>query len=313
MGIVKKIIKYGKLSRIYFENLANEWIQSKKNLIKESTYYNYMYIIDKYLMPELKKMNLRKLLSYNYSEYIDKLSETLSNKSVRDATNVLKAILKYAESEYNCKVDLKTLIPPKLQIENLKVLSKKEKKKIEKYCLAENSLRSIGIIVCLNTGLRIGEICALKWEDIDLDQKLIYVRKTLQRIYKEDENNTKVVINAPKTQKSVRTIPITNKLFQILQPMKKQYKKEDFFLSGDSEKYIEPRNYQYMYKIILKRSKIKTYKFHILRHTFATDCIEVGMDPKSLSEILGHADVNITLSRYVHSSYKIKKKFLEKL
>ena len=130
---------------------------------------------------------------------------------------------------------------------------------------------------------------------------------------KEKDNNSKIIINSPKTTSSIRKVPINNKLYEVLKPLKKEYKNEDFFLTGSSEKYIEPRNYQYMFKFILSESKVKPYKFHILRHTFATYCIEVGMDAKSLSEILGHSNVNITLSRYVHSSDKIKKKFLEKL
>lgn len=137
------------------------------------------------------------------------------------------------------------------------------------------------------------------------------MRKTLQRIYRG--NKSEVIIDSPKTRTSIRSIPMSDKLYKILQPIKNNDQKEDFFLTGSSEKFIEPRRYQYMYKFILKQSRIKPYKFHILRHTFATNCIEVGMDPKSLSEILGHSNVNITLSRYVHSSYQIKKKFLEKL
>ena len=150
-------------------------------------------------------------------------------------------------------------------------------------------------------------------KNIDLEKNELHIRHTLQRIYDKDQKKTKIIIDKPKTRNSVRNIPISNKLHEILKELRKEYKDDDYFLTGDTEKYIEPRSYQYIFKDILRKSKIKKYKFHILRHTFATECIEVGMDVKSLSEILGHASVEITLNKYVHSSYKTKKKYLEKL
>ena len=165
----------------------------------------------------------------------------------------------------------------------------------------------------MNTGLRIGEICALKWKDINLEKRIIYVQATLERIYDENLKKTKVIIDKPKTKNSVRQIPISNKLYSILKPLKKKYEEEDFFLTGKSERYVEPRSYQYIYKRVLKKCKIQPHKFHCLRHSFASECINVGMDIKTLSEILGHANVNITLNIYVHSSYQTKKKYLEKI
>ena len=313
MGLMKKVKKYKLMRKVKFEEIAKKWLEMKKISIKESTYYNYMFIIDKYLMPTFKDVSLHKLVDYNYNEFVQKLKINLSVKTVRDIGNVLKSILKYSQEEYNFSINLKTINMPKLNITKIKVLNKREKGKLERYCLKQNTLKSLGVIVCLYTGLRIGELCALKWEDVDIEEKIIYVRKTLQRIYMEKENNSKIIINSPKTNSSVRRVPINNKLYEILKPLKKDYKNEDYFLTGSSEKYVEPRNYQNLFKIFLSECKVKPYKFHILRHTFATYCIEVGMDAKSLSEILGHSNVNITLSRYVHSSDKIKKKFLEKL
>ena len=313
MGLMKKVKRYRLLRKTNFEEISKKWLEMKKNSIKESTYCNYMFIIDKYLMPTLRKTSLRKLIDYNYNNFIQELKTNLSVKTVRDITNVLKSILKYSQEEYTCSINLKSINMPKLNVAKIKVLNKREKGKLERYCLKQNTLKSLGVVVCLYTGLRIGELCALKWEDIDLEEKVIFVRKTLQRVYIEKENNSKIIINSPKTTSSIRRVPINNKLYEILKPLKKEYKNEDFFLTGSNEKYVEPRNYQNLFKLLLSECKVKPYKFHILRHTFATYCIEVGMDAKSLSEILGHSNVNITLSRYVHSSDKIKKKFLEKL
>ena len=311
MGILQRIISVRYDKTIRFKMLATEWLEQKKNTIKQSTYCNYMFIIEKHLLPEFEEMRLKQLEKYNYNKYIHDLSMILSKKTTRDIMNVLKAILKYTNSKYHTDVFIQDIILPKLEVSSLNILNKKEKNRLIKHCFEENSLKSLGIIICLNTGLRIGEICALKWKDIDMENRTINVKKTLQRVYIEKKSS--VIIDIPKTRTSIRSIPMSDKLYKILQPIQKHYKKEDFFLTGSQTKFLEPRSYQYIYKCILKESNVKPYKFHILRHTFATNCIEVGMDPKSLSEILGHSNVNITLNRYVHSSYKIKKKYLEKL
>lgn len=203
MVLINKIIKFLKIEqeKTKFENIALEWLRYKKISVKESTYYNYMFII-------------------------------------------------------------------------------------EKYCLEEKSLKSLGIIVCLNTGLRVGEICALKWKNIDLDEKTLFVKKTLQRVYDRKNKISKVIISKPKTECSVRCIPINGKIYSVLKVIKDKYKDEDFFLTGDSNKFIEPRNYQSAFRKILKNSKVKIVNFHVLRHTFATNCIDIGMDIKTLSEIL---------------------------
>lgn len=310
---IKEFIKKKEGDNLTFDVVTTEWLEHKKILIKESTYSNYAYSINKYLLPTFKDMKLKKLQDYNFNEFIEKLMESLSSKTIRDIVCVLKSILCFAEDEYNYNLKKNKIICPKMDKENLVVLSKRERIRLENYCLKENTLRSIGIVICLNTGIRVGEICALNWKDIDLEKNELHIRHTLQRIYDKDQKKTKIIIDKPKTKNSVRTIPISNKLHEILKELRKEYKDDDFLLTGDSEKYIEPRNYQYIFKDILKKSKIKKYKFHILRHTFATECIEVGMDVKSLSEILGHANVEITLNKYVHSSYKTKKKYLEKL
>lgn len=313
MGILKGIEGITKRITVKFGDLAMEWLEYKRNMVKESTYYNYMFIINKYLNPKLKDLNIKKLERFDYNNIFEEMSKKLSPKTIKDISNVLKAILKYAIQTYKCNINLEKIVSPKVDIANLKILSKKEKARLERRCLRENDLKSLGIIVCLYTGMRIGELCALKWEDIDLDARLIYIRRTLQRVYLGSSWSSKIIIGKPKTRSSIRSIPITSKLYELLSPLKKNYPSDAFFLTGSNEKFLEPRNYQYIYKKILRKSNVREYKFHILRHTFASDCIEVGMDPKSLSEILGHANVNITLNRYVHSSIKIKKKYLEKL
>lgn len=298
---------------VKFEDIALKWLAQKKIIIKQSTYAKYLQTINKHLLPTLKEMTISDLENYNYNDLVSELMEDLSTKTVKDIVSLLKSILVFANDEYNCKIKVKRIISPKLQSENVIIMSNREKGRLESYCLKNNTLKSLGIIICLNTGMRIGEICSLKWKNIDLDKRLIYVKTTMQRIKDDKINKTKVIIDKPKTAKSIRAIPISNKLYEVLWSLKRKYKDDDFFLTGNSEKYIEPRNYQFTFKRILKKCRIKPYKFHTLRHTMATNCIEVGMDIKSLSEILGHSSVKITLDKYVHSNYKTQKKYLEKL
>lgn len=281
-----------------FRVVTEEWLKYKKNTVKKSTYYNYSYSVEKYLYPKFADQDITQIKDYN--DFIEKLTDTLAPKTVRDIITKLKEIINFYEEEHNTKLNIKKMSLPKMNKKEIQILSNKEKQKLEKYCIEQNSLKSLGILICLNTGLRIGEVCALRWENIDFESKKIHIEKTIERIYSKEENKTIVIIDTPKSITSVRTIPINSKLYNILKQIRGKSKKTDFVLTGSSEHYVEPRNYQYHFKEILKRSKVKKYKFHTLRHTFATNCIEAGMDIKSLSEILGHADVSITLNIYVH-------------
>lgn len=307
---LKKMVRNRKIK---FDEIAKQWLEYKKNSIKESTYSKYDYTINKYLLPKFKNKSLAKLKDYDFNKLVGELKEGLSPKTIRDILCILKSILSFAEQEYECHFKKKRIVVQKLNASNLVILSKREQSRLENRCLKINTLTSLGIIIAMNTGIRIGEICGLKWKNIDLEKRILYVKCTLQRIYDRENRTTKVILDTPKTQTSVREIPISNKLYEILQPLKKNYNEEDFFLTGSEEIFIEPRRFQYIFKDILRRARMRSYKFHILRHTFATECIEVGMDVKSLSEVLGHSSVDITLNRYVHSSYKTKRKYLEKL
>lgn len=310
---MKKIIKLQK-RMVTFKTIAEDFLIFKKRQIKQSTYYNYTYKIQKYLLPAFENLSLEEILEYDFNRFSELLLETtqISNKFLKDILLVLKSILKFAEKKYDVKMKLDLINLPRVRTHSLKVFSESDKRKIKAYCMNSENTKDIGIALCLYTGMRIGEICALKWEDIDLNKRIIYVRHTLQRIY-IDKKNTKIIIDAPKSEKSIRNIPMSNMIYTKLKSMRENFSKDDFFLTGDSKSFMEPRGYQYTFKKMLKECKIAERNFHCLRHTFATDCISVGMDVKSLSEILGHSDVSITLSRYVHSSDKIKKRYLEKL
>lgn len=231
MKILEKIKVNVQNYRIKFNDIAEEWLAQKENEIKQSTYANYRYLINKYLTPELGKISIKKLEEYNYNQFIRDSIENLSSKTVRDIFIVLKSILKFATKKYKCNINVEEIKMPKLNIENIKVLSNREKNKLEKYCLAHDKLRNMGIVICLYTGLRIGEICAMKWKDIDLDKREIYVKNTLQRSYEKEGDKTKIIIDTPKTKNSIRSIPISNKLYVILKELKSKYTEEDYLLT----------------------------------------------------------------------------------
>ncbi|MBQ7410045.1 MAG: site-specific integrase [Clostridia bacterium] len=297
---------------IYFYTIIDSWLIYKYNSVKESTYLKYKYMIKKYLYPELKYKTLKELINYDYNNFISKFYY-LNNNTIKTLITILKSILKYTERKHNVDLKLDLIQYPKTLKKELEIFSDKEKQKLISYCYNDNSLKSIGILICLYTGIRLGELCALKWKDINLKTDIISINETLQRAY--DNDSTKIIIGPPKSTSSIRKIPINKKLHNILYSVYKlnKYDSNAYFLTGTIDKFIEPRNYQYTFKKIQKNLNIPNHNFHILRHTFATDCIKINMDVKSLSRILGHANVNITLNKYVHPSFDSTKKYLEKI
>lgn len=188
-------------------------------------------------------------------------------------------------------------------------MSDKERRKLENYLISNTNLSNICTLLSLYTGLRIGEICGLQWKDIDIKQGSLMVTKTVERI-SLGNGKTKVVVELPKTESSIRKVYMPPFIIELLKTYKDE--NEKYILSGKS-KPTEPRTLQYRFEKILKSAGIREMKFHSLRHTYATICIEKGVDIKTLSELLGHSDVKITLNTYVHSSDKLKRKYVKRL
>ena len=244
----------------------------------------------------------------------DRLGYMMKWSSIKNVLSVLKQILRYAGNELDEKVPILEfdIHPIKAGNQlNKKVWTLPEQHDIVDLALNDINTKNLGIILAISCGLRIGEVCALQWKDINLEAGLIYIRKTLQRIYLSDEMpKSRVIITTPKTFSSIREIPISSKLLkQICQINNKS--DENYILTNSSD-YMEPRTYRKYFKKFLIKYNIDILNFHCLRHSFATRCINSGNDIKVVSDLLGHSTVNTTWNMYVHPSMQEKKKCIEK-
>lgn len=307
-----------------FDTILTLFLQHKKYQVKESTYACYCNIIEKHIRPTLGIIKADNINSVSIQCFIDnKLnhgridkSGGLSRKTVKDILTVLSLVFKYGE-----KIGLMNTVKihfsmPKIEKQEIEIFTADEETVITNFAVSSNDFQKFGVCLALYTGLRIGELCALKWKNIDLDNSLIFVKSTLMRITNTDKKSfqkTKIIVDSPKTVAGKRTIPIPSFLMPKLYELYGENKSsKDFFLTGTT-KFIEPSNYYVKYQKWLHEMNLSEHSFHALRHTFATRCIESGFDVKTLSEVLGHADVNITLNRYVHSSLDLKRSNMEKL
>ncbi len=295
-------VSSGKLT---VKELFSEWFNTVKLKVKESTYANYKMKAVKHILPEFGGIAYSKLSARLIHEFIEKkLKHGLSPKYVSDIIVVFKSMSKYISSEYGYNNPLNNVILPKTKKGELNLLSETEQIKFQKYISENIDNTKIGIMLSYYTGLRIGEVCGLKWSDIDFEKNTLTVRRTVQRIMRKNgSKSTELVILSPKSINSERTIPLPEFIRKILQ----DYKSGDnaYIISG-SEKITEPRTMQYRFKNLLRKADLSSVNYHSLRHMFATNCIKLGFDVKTLSEILGHSTVETTLNRYVHSSMERK-------
>lgn len=308
-----------KSKKILYKDWIYTWLLEKKDYIKESTYANYSNNIFNHIIPKLGNYYLNELNHKVIQDFLLELSKNgrkdntggLAEKTIKDITIIIKGSIKKGINEDKIKHIELTFNYPKDNKENkLYVLTKREQNKITNYVLENINSRNIGLLISLYSGIRIGELCALRWEDVDFKKNCLTINKTIQRVYIKDKNKniSKVIITTPKTKNANREIPINKDFLEILKKVKSD--KEHYILTGN-EKYIEPRTYRKYFNKVLDELKIKHFNFHSLRHTFATNCISLGVDYKTVSELLGHANVNITLNLYVHPRYSQKKKCID--
>ena len=300
--------------------LACEWLRDVKISVKESTYARYCMIVNNYIIPHLGAVPLSKLDPQAVNLFSEKLLKNggsgghpLSSKSVCDILCVLKSVHRFGKCNGFGAQSLDGLRYPQRSGRQIEIFSANDGVLLETALLRSEDATSLGILFALFTGVRIGELCGLKWEDIDFSDCTVRICRTVERISDTDplaERKTKLIVSEPKTHSSARVIPLPKFLPEHL--LKYRGPDNTYLLTGNTD-FVEPHCFYTRYKSFLRKHHIGDHTFHSLRHTFATRCVEHGFDTKSLSEILGHSNVTTTLMFYVHPSLVQKRKQMELL
>lgn len=292
--------------------LFSEWFQHTQYKIKESTAANYRMKAEKHVLPVFSDMRADSIDESSVYHFIESRQQKgLSNRYISDIIVMMKSVFKYAVRKYHFFNPLDGINMPRTQKPEIRLLDSKEKKKLQQYIAENPNNTTLGVALSMSTGIRIGELCAMQWQDIDLEKRILTVRKTIQRIQVlHNDQKTKLIITEPKSESSKRNIPVPECIIPFLKKFKGAGK--EYIVSG-SEKPTEPRTLQYRFASILKNVGLPSVHFHALRHIFATNCVKLGFDIKSLSEILGHSSVEITMNKYVHSSFELKEEYMKRI
>ncbi len=291
--------------------IINMWLMSKKCL-KVQSKQKYEQLIENYIENDIGFIKNIKGEDFKlYFEYLNENGTSISTQ--RTLLYIIKASLKMAYNSGVCKYVDFTNVKIRKSNRNIKVLTKDAQKKLEEVLKNNVNIRKVCLLLCLYTGLRIGEVCGLKWEDIDFNNKTLIVKRTIERIKNNNpkiKSKTILIESTPKSETSNRVVPISDFIITLLKDFKG---KDENYILSNSTKLYDPRQFRKFFKRIMKKADIDYTNFHALRHTFATRSIESHMDIKTLSEILGHSNVNITLNLYVHPTDEFKKNSIENL
>ncbi len=303
-------------SKKRFGLYCDEWLNSCKNRVKLSTVITYQTALENHIKPYFGGYLPVNITTEAVDSFTNHLlnAKKLSPKSTKDYLVILKSVLKYIARIQGHALNIDITMPKQTQ-EEMRVLSVEEQNALIFYLLTDMDNYKFGTLFALMTGLRIGEVCALRCGDISLKEKTVTVRETMRRVKNLDSDGakTKIIFTEPKTNTSARVVPLTKAAFELCREHMNLSNPRAFLLTGSEERYIEPRTLQYKIKEYGAACDIENIHFHALRHTFATRCVEVGFEIKSLSEVLGHSTPRITLERYVHSSIEFKRKNMTKL
>lgn len=294
--------------------IAVAWKEYKRPYVKQSTMAAYVLILENHIIPcfgDCDSLHEKEVQAF----VLQKLEKRLSIKSVKDILIVLKMVMKYGvKNEWMNYYEWDIKYPTASANKELEVLSVAHHRAILNYIQSHFTFTGLGIYISLSTGLRIGEICALKWSDVNVADGTITVSRTIERIYiiEGEKKHTELVINTPKTQNSCRAIPMSKELLTMIKPLKKVVN-DDFYVLTNDEHPTEPRTYRNYYSKLMTKLGIPKLKYHGLRHSFATRCIEAGCDYKTVSVLLGHSNISTTLNLYVHPNMEQKKRCISKM
>jgi len=297
------------MRKITVNILADEWLFINQNRLKPATIQRYTGIVSNHIKPTIGGTQVMYLTTAGIHQFsLSRLDAGLAPQTVNDVLMVLRAILRHGYRTYHLPEP--EIVFLSCEKKEMRVLSSEEQRLLTAHLWADMDIFKLGVLVALYTGLRIGELCALRWEDID--NSCIRVKGTVQRLKKPGGVGTELVIGSPKTESSKRIVPMPVYLCEMIEQFRPQ-SNEGYFLSSKNGDIVEPRQMQYKFQMYVKMAGIAPANFHALRHTFATRCVECGFEIKSLSEILGHTNVQTTLNKYVHSSFDLKRENMAKL
>ena len=295
------------------KELLELWLERyMKHTIKIRTYNRYKSICELHLIKNLGEYELDELKPNVLQDFLlKKIDDHYSTNTIKGIVSVLKQALRLAITlEFVDKEYCSNLKMPSSEEKEISVFTKKEQQVIESFCLNHKKRNYIGIVICLYTGIRLGELLALTWDDIDFNSNLLTINKTSYSA--KVDGKTQIIVDKPKTKKSNRVIPLPNQLVKLLKIIKKESNSK-YVITTRNSGIVGNRSYQRTFKFILKKVNVPYRNFHSLRHTFATNAIELGMDVKTLAEILGHTNAMITLNRYSHSLLNYKIEMMNKL
>ncbi|ABG60586.1 tyrosine-type recombinase/integrase [Cytophaga hutchinsonii] len=296
------------------EEIIHLWKADKKMYVKKSSFSAYMLLLENHLLPVFGNKYVVEEVEVQTFVF-QKLQQGLSQKTIKDMLIVLKMVLKFgAKNKWLTYHPFDIQFPTQREKQTIEVLSRGDQRKVMHYVQEHFTFRNLGIYICLSAGIRIGEICALTWEDVDTERGIIHIRRTIQRIYNIEDGmrKTELMLDTPKTKNSIREIPMSGDLLKMLKPVKKIINNSFFVLTNDV-KPTEPRTYRSYYKKLMKELALPDLKFHGLRHSFATRCIESKCDYKTVSVLLGHSNISTTLNLYVHPNLEQKKKAIDQM
>ena len=311
----------GSLRAVVYSDILDGWLRASKLKTKESTHARYSQLVRTHIKPHLGRYQLSRISTSKIEGFLEYLLSEgrldgaggLSPKTVTDILTIIKNTMEYARYQNLAVICNLEKLSVKGKEKEMRVLTPEEQDALAAVLVHNMDRYKFGVLLSLYTGIRIGELCALQWGDFETNLSTLTVRKTMQRVKNIDDvssSKTKIIITEPKSQSSVREIPLPPFLVEIAKSF--QANPEAFVLSGTIGQYVEPRTMQNRFQTYVKQSGIAAANYHALRHSFATRCIELSFDIKTLSTILGHSSVNITLNRYVHSSMELKKANMSK-
>lgn len=294
-------------------DLCLGWLQTRHDAVKRSTYFAYKYCIEIHILPDMGTVLLPDLDGEAVLSFIEGTQEKgLAETTMRFIFSTFKFIIKYGVRSKLVEKGILAYCSVSFRQTESRVLSVQDSIQMKEYLLEKNTIFSISILLCRSTGIRVGELCGLKWGDVDFETNTFWVRRTVSRIPNPDASagqpKTILYIRTPKSHTSAREIPIPGYLIEALQNLRKG--DDQYLLTGRST-CTEPRNVQKKFKTILKRCEMQDCNFHAMRHGFATACLEKGVDCKTVSSILGHASIRTTMDFYLHTSMRQKQNCID--